>query len=124
MTASVPSSDGLPQSLFEAMACGTPVVLGRLPAYAEVVRDGETAVLVDLVPAAVASALVRLLRDEARRARLAGSALERVREVAFLPREVDRVDRLYRDLVVRASRSSRGAGDSSTCSVCCCAEPP
>ncbi len=110
VAASVPSSDGLPQSLFEAMACGTPVVLGRLSAYTEVIRDGETAALVDLAPAAVASTLVRLLRDEPGRARLAARALERVREVAFLPREVDRVDRLYRDLAARGPRPSRTQG--------------
>jgi glycosyltransferase involved in cell wall biosynthesis len=110
VAASVPSSDGLPQSLFEAMACGTPVVLGRLSAYTEVVRDGETAALVDLAPAAVASAVVRLLRDGPGRARLAARALERVREVAFLPREVDRVDRLYRDFAARGPRPSRRQG--------------
>jgi glycosyltransferase involved in cell wall biosynthesis len=107
---SVPDSDGLPQSLFEAMACGTPVVLGRLPAYAEVVEDGETAALVDRAPAAIASALVGLLRDEPGRARLAARALERVREVAFLPREVERVDRLYHDLAARGPRPHRNHG--------------
>jgi len=110
VAASVPASDGLPQSLFEAMACGTPVVLGRLSAYAEVIRDGDTAALVDLAPAAVASTLVRLLRDKPGRARLAARALERVREVAFLPREVDRVDRLYRDLAARDPHPSRRQG--------------
>jgi len=107
---SVPDSDGLPQSLFEAMACGTPVVLGRLPAYAEVVEDGETAALVDRAPAAIASTLVGLLRDEPGRARLAARALERVREVAFLPREVERVDRLYHDLAARGLRPHRNHG--------------
>ena len=107
---SVPDSDGLPQSLFEAMACGTPVVLGRLPAYAEVVEDGETAALVDRAPAAIASTLVGLLRDEPGRARLAARALERVREVAFLPREVERVDRLYHDLAARGPRPHRNQG--------------
>jgi glycosyltransferase involved in cell wall biosynthesis len=107
---SVPFSDGLPQSLFEAMACETPAVLGRLPAYAEAVTDGESALLVDLAPAAVAAALVRLLSDERLRAAIAARALERVREVAFLPREVDRVDRLYRELVARGPRPASSHG--------------
>jgi glycosyltransferase involved in cell wall biosynthesis len=51
---SVPRSDGLPQSLFEALACGTPSVLGRLAAYEEVVTDGESALSADFEPGAVA----------------------------------------------------------------------
>jgi glycosyltransferase involved in cell wall biosynthesis len=107
---SVPFSDGLPESLFEAMACETPAVLGRLPAYAEAVTDGESALLVDHAAAAVASALVRLLSDERLRTDIAARALERVREVAFLPREVDRVDRLYRELVARGPRPASSHG--------------
>ena len=41
------------QSLFEAMACRSPVVLGRLDAYTEAVSDGESALLVDLGPQAI-----------------------------------------------------------------------
>ena len=107
---SVPSSDGLPQSLFEAMACETPAVLGRLPAYAEVVTDGESALLVDHAAPAIASALILLLSDERLRVRLAARALERVREVAFLPRELERVEGLYRELVARGPRPAPHRG--------------
>jgi glycosyltransferase involved in cell wall biosynthesis len=100
---SVPSSDGLPQSLFEAMACAVPTVLGRLPAYQEVVRDGETAVLADFQPAALASAILRLLEDPAGAAEVARAALSRVREVADLPTEVARVEGFYQ----RALSSAR-----------------
>jgi glycosyltransferase involved in cell wall biosynthesis len=108
--ASVPSSDGLPQSLFEAMACGAPAVLGRLPAYAEVVSDEESALLVDLSAGAIAGALVRLLGDGDLRARLAARGLERVREVAFLPREVERVEALYREALARGPRTAPAGG--------------
>ncbi len=92
---SVPSSDGLPQSLFEAMACETPVVLGALPAYGEMVRDAETAILVEVTPAAIAEALVGLLQDDGRRRALAARALAVVRERARLPAEVERVEGFY-----------------------------
>ena len=107
---SVPSSDGLPQSLFEAMACETPAVLGRLPAYAEAVTDGESALLVDRSAPAIAAALVRLLSDEGLRGRLTARALERVREVALLPRELERVDRLYEALLARGPRPAPSRG--------------
>lgn len=46
ITISVPSSDGLPQTLYEAYACGSFLILGNLPQYDGVVKDGETARLV------------------------------------------------------------------------------
>jgi glycosyltransferase involved in cell wall biosynthesis len=96
---SVPASDGLPQSLFEAMACEVPVVLGPVPAYAEVVGDGAVALTVDLDAGSVGRAVARLLEDRDLRLRLSRAALARVRDVALLPREVERVERFYRALL-------------------------
>jgi glycosyltransferase involved in cell wall biosynthesis len=96
---SVPSSDGLPQSLFEAMACGTPAVLGRLRAYEEVVRDGDTALLADLSADAIARALLRLLAEPGLHASIARAAQARVAEVALLPAEAGRVVRLYAEVL-------------------------
>jgi glycosyltransferase involved in cell wall biosynthesis len=101
---SVPFSDGLPQSLFEAMACETPAVVGRLAAYDEVVKDGEHALLADLEPGAIAAAVIRLLEDPALAARLTRAARERVLAVASLPREAARVEALYAELLARPRR--------------------
>jgi glycosyltransferase involved in cell wall biosynthesis len=101
----IPSADGLTQSLFEAMACEAPLLLGRLPAYAEVVADGDSVLMVDFTADAVAAGMVRLLSDRVVRTWLAGRALARVREVALLPRDAERVEGYYRQLV--ASRSRR-----------------
>ena len=98
---SIPFSDGLPQSLFEAMACGTPAILGRLPGYAEAVTDGEHALLVDLRPEAVADAMSLVLKDAGRARAMSAASLQRVREVAWLPREVKRVEALYRAVCER-----------------------
>lgn len=107
---SIPSSDGLPQSLFEAMACETPVILGPLPGYAEAVTHGEQALRVDLEPNEVAAAMLRLLEDRGFARSLADRGLARVREVAFLPREMERVGRLYEEaLEAPRSRDSFGA---------------
>jgi len=104
---SVPSSDGLPQTLFEAMSCSVPVVLGRLPGYSEVVREGETALLVELDAAAIAAAVVELLESPERRRAIGRAAREQVCRIASLPRELDRVERGYRDALARP-RSRRG----------------
>ena len=58
----------------EALACGTPVVASAVGGLKEVVRDGETGLLVAPAdPEALANALVRL-KDDALRARLAAAA--------------------------------------------------
>jgi glycosyltransferase involved in cell wall biosynthesis len=66
----IPSSDGLPQSLLEAAACGTPMVVSNLERYREFVRPEEGAVFVDLDAGAVAEGICRMLGDADLRARL------------------------------------------------------
>lgn len=104
VSVNLPFSDGLPQSLFEAMACGTPSVLGRLPWYAEVATDGHHVLLCDLEPPAVASAIARMLTDEPLRRSLADAGRRRVLEVASLPREAERVEGFFERLVARPRR--------------------
>jgi glycosyltransferase involved in cell wall biosynthesis len=57
--------DGLPMMLMEAMACGLPAVSTRLVGIPDLVRDGETGLLVEPDDAeALAGALMRLAEDE------------------------------------------------------------
>jgi glycosyltransferase involved in cell wall biosynthesis len=64
-----------PLKAFEAMAAGRPLAASDLPSSREVLRDGETALLVPPGDAgALAAALRRLLDDGALGARLAEAA--------------------------------------------------
>jgi len=45
---SIPKSDGMPQSLYESMACGTFHILGNLPQYYELVKAEKHGLYVDL----------------------------------------------------------------------------
>jgi glycosyltransferase involved in cell wall biosynthesis len=64
-----------PLKLFEYMACGKPILASDLPAIAEVVRDGESAVLVPPEDApAIAGALKRLYEDPVLRRRIGSEA--------------------------------------------------
>ncbi len=63
--------DGIPNTLAEAMASGLPVVSTRLSGVEELVRDGETGILVPPgSPEALADALAGLLEDRERGRRL------------------------------------------------------
>jgi glycosyltransferase involved in cell wall biosynthesis len=91
----VPTSDGLPQSLFEALASGAPVLLGHLPAYAEIVDEGQSALFVELNASSIAKGLGRLLRDDRLRATLAQEGRKVATTKASLPDDVERVFRIF-----------------------------
>jgi glycosyltransferase involved in cell wall biosynthesis len=98
LTVAVPSSDGLPQSLLESMACGTPNVLSQLPQYEEIVRHGQSAYFVKATPEGIAQGILELLDDPGLRRRIAADALALVRREADLDKEAEKVERRYRDL--------------------------
>ena len=94
----VPSSDGLPQTLLESMACGTPNILSRLPRYEEIVRHEESAYFVEPNPADIADGILRLLTDLALRRRISDRAREIVYAEANLGEQAARVERRYQEL--------------------------
>jgi colanic acid/amylovoran biosynthesis glycosyltransferase len=73
--------DGLPQMLMEAMACGLPAVSTCLVGIPDLIRDGDTGVLVAPNDAAtLADALQRLMHDRSLSQRLADAGLRWVHE--------------------------------------------
>jgi glycosyltransferase involved in cell wall biosynthesis len=93
-----PSSDGLPQSLFEALACGAPVLLGRLPAYAEIVDDERSALFAEINVPSLGAGLSRLLRDSNLRSTLTREGQVVVREKASLPNDLERVIQIFEEV--------------------------
>jgi colanic acid/amylovoran biosynthesis glycosyltransferase len=97
--------DGLPTVLLEAMALGIPCVSTDVTGIPEVVRDGETGLMVpQRDPTALATAMERLLADSGLRVRLA-SAARRVIEADF---DIDRSAALLRG-VFRKAAQERGS---------------
>ncbi len=94
----VPSSDGLPQTLLESMACGTPNILSRLPRYEEIVRHEESAYFVEPNPADIADGILRLLTDSALHRRISDRAREIVYAEANLAEQAARVEHRYQEL--------------------------
>lgn len=103
---SVPFADGLPQTLFECLASQTPLVLGRLRAYEELVEHDREVLFTDLDPSAIAAAVSRLLLDPELATRLSTAGLARIREQASLPEEAQRVGGFYRRVLAGGRRPS------------------
>jgi glycosyltransferase involved in cell wall biosynthesis len=93
----VPGSDGSCRALLEAQACGLPAVTSRRGALPEIVADGETGLLVDEDPDALARALARLLADRERRARMGAAARLRAERLFRPERLADDALALYEE---------------------------
>jgi glycosyltransferase involved in cell wall biosynthesis len=91
----VPKSDGLPNSLVEAMACGAVPVLNRLPQYAELVNHGENGFLVGPEEGDLVGALVGALSDPAVKERIARANRAKVVATADQDQEMSRMEDWY-----------------------------
>jgi glycosyltransferase involved in cell wall biosynthesis len=71
--------DNSPNTVYEAMSCGTPVVASNVGGIPELVDDGVTGLLVPHSDSdALSSAVVRILTDDGLRARLGKCSREKV----------------------------------------------
>ncbi len=99
-------SEGTPRVVLEALCRGRAVVGARAGGIPDVVRDGETGILVDPdSPAHIADALVRLLTDRALVERLGAGGRELSAEWTYTPEEY--ADRVV-ELVGRAVEARQG----------------
>lgn len=96
---SAPSSDGMPVSVLEAMACGAPVVASDLPALRELADDGADLLLTPVRDVeALSRAILALLTDPGRRRQAAERNLATVRRAADFAAEMARMEALYSSL--------------------------
>ena len=59
-----PGSDGSCRAVREALACGKPVIATRTGILPELIKDGETGILIDDRPSDLERAMITLLRDK------------------------------------------------------------
>jgi glycosyltransferase involved in cell wall biosynthesis len=100
---SIPSSDGLPVSLLEAMACGTPIVASDLPGVRELLGPVMPHLLVPAGdPGSLAAAVQVVLElGTAERAELSEALRGRVVAEADHEANMLRMESLYRELAAR-----------------------
>jgi glycosyltransferase involved in cell wall biosynthesis len=90
-------SEAFPRSVLEALRAGLPVVASRVGGVSEAVNDGASGLLVPPSdPAALASALGRLIADAALRRAMGECARAAYEERFTLTRMVDETEALYR----------------------------
>ena len=91
--------EGMPNSVLEAMACGVPVIITPFLGLSDDLgKPGEQYLLADFSPDSLAEALRRLLQDPGLRERLAGSALQWIRQTMDLQASLDQYATLYKEL--------------------------
>lgn len=91
--------EGLGSILLDAMSAGVPVVATSTGGIPEIVRDGDTGLLVPPAsPAALAKAVIRLLKDPALAGRIAAAGRTFVREQGGADRMVEETLAVYRSL--------------------------
>jgi glycosyltransferase involved in cell wall biosynthesis len=96
--------ESLPLSILESMRCGLPVVATDVGGVSEAVEDGRTGRLVPpRDPAALAEAIIDILRDPGRREAMGQAARDAGRQRFSAERMVDDVAALYRSLLRKES---------------------
>jgi glycosyltransferase involved in cell wall biosynthesis len=92
-------SEGLPNALLEAAAAGRPIVATAAGGSGEIILDGQTGLLVPIDDGdALASALLRVLRDVDLRYSLGPAARERAATMFGMDRFVTEFAALYQEL--------------------------
>ncbi len=107
VTVAVPSSDGLPQTLLEGMACGVPNILSRLPRYEEIVAHEQSAYFVETSPQGIAEGVIRLFGDRELSETIARNAHDIVKTRADFEQEVRWVESNYYALLTMPRKRRR-----------------
>jgi len=98
--------EGCPYTLLEAMGCERAVVATRVAGCSDIVREGETGLLVPPAqPEALAEALITLGQDPSRRREMGKRGREWVERRYSLERFITKLETLYEELY----RDSSGA---------------
>lgn len=105
-TISIPPSDGLPHTIYEALACGSFLILSDLPQYRDIVEEGVTA---RLVPAgdvdAIAHAMSWVAQQPELRSKVVQTGRAYVQKHADWRKQTQLVNEIYAELLEKYRRS-------------------
>ena len=95
----VPGSDGSCRAALQMAAMGKPLVVAERGVLPDIVIDGETGIVVDDTPEALAEALLEMAADADRRRQWGEAARRRMIAHFSLSRQADDVEDVYRRVV-------------------------
>ena len=99
-------AEGLPNAVLEYLAAGLPTIATRVGGNMEIIRDGETGLLVPPEDAsALSAAILRLLREQGLAAALARNGQSFVATNFSFQRMIERADQLYTELLHSRGRA-------------------
>lgn len=97
---SVPWSDGMPQSLYEAMACGCFPILGDLPQYKELVTDRVTGLYVPIGDSfKLSEGMDWVMRNPGIISHSLKINREKIQEFADMNQEAEKMVAIYHELI-------------------------
>jgi glycosyltransferase involved in cell wall biosynthesis len=92
-------TDGTPQTVLEAQACDTPVLIADIPDIRHVFTDRKDCYYSTDDPASIAEGLITIATDDNLRNTILAGGRQLVSNKANLPHEVERVEALLREIV-------------------------
>lgn len=101
---SVPKSDNSPSFVYEAMACGVPTLINRIPwtDYA-MQHEKNTFIIDDVTPETIAEAALKLLTDETLRDRIIKGGEEAVANYFCYHKNMEKMEEIYHSFVPNGS---------------------
>jgi glycosyltransferase involved in cell wall biosynthesis len=91
----VPGSDGSCRAVREALACGKPVIATRKGILPELIRDGETGLLIEERPADLVRAILSMCRNNDFRLQSSRAARQYAKSILSPDRYVKRMLACY-----------------------------
>jgi len=96
LVVSIPKTDGLPVTLFDAMACGVPCIVGDLPSYDGVITHQQTGWRISLNNAnALADAIVTLAASPDLRQQLVSQSQTVLNDIGLFDGTIDTIEAAY-----------------------------
>jgi glycosyltransferase involved in cell wall biosynthesis len=110
---SVPSTDGMPVTIFEAMACQKPIIVGDLPSYNEVVIHGQTGLRVPIRNSqALAQAIIKINSNPNLMHRMVEESQLILQQYGLFDTQMARMERYYQGLAQNQLETTQSLGKS------------